>query len=126
MIVDGDLVRTGGVADQIELAISARAKEARHTVDVANRFTDQLIRHAAAFRPARAAKPAHKMRAAIVERQPGDAARCEFTRQQISTIRIKDGRAACAVQKHRGATRAALRLVQQAGQLDAVGRRELH
>src|SRR5205823_4442886 len=102
-VVDRDLVGTGGVADEIQLAIAAGAKLARGSIDVVNALANDLVRGAAT-------RPRDHVRTAVVEREPRDTARREFARQEIRAARLENRRAAGAMKKDRRAARAALRL----------------
>ena len=64
------------------------------------------------------------MRAAVVEREVGDAARDELGGQEIGAPRLEDRRAAGAVQKDRGAVRARFGSYSRPASGDAVGRFE--
>src|SRR6202008_2685945 len=47
VIVDGDLVRAGGMADEVELAIAALPKKVCDAVEIEDAVADPLVRHAA-------------------------------------------------------------------------------
>src|SRR5205085_994293 len=80
-----------------------------------------LVGHAAADALIALAQPPHEVRAAIVEREERDAPRDELARQAVGPLGVEDRGAARAVQPDDRALRRAARLVEQAGQTDAVG-----